>query len=93
MFKTNEYFDGNVKSVAFTTTDYPATVGVMAKGEYEFGTSTIEIMTVISGTMNILLLGETAWREFKPFDTFRVEKGQKFKLKIPADAAYLCIYK
>ena len=93
MLKTNEYFDGNVKSVAFTTTDYPATVGVMAKGEYEFGTSTIEIMTVISGTMTILLPGETFWREFKPFDTFRVEKGQKFKLKIPADAAYLCIYK
>jgi hypothetical protein len=50
-------------------------------------------MTVISGTMTILLPGETFWREFKPFDTFRVEKGQKFKLKIPADAAYLCIYK
>jgi uncharacterized protein YaiE (UPF0345 family) len=93
MFNTNEYFEGKVKSIAFSTSDYPATVGVMAKGDYEFGTSTIEIMTVISGTMNVLLPGETSWKEFKPFDTFRIEKDQKFKLRIPADAGYLCIYK
>jgi uncharacterized protein YaiE (UPF0345 family) len=92
MFKTNEYFDGNVKSIAFSTSEYPATVGVMAKGEYEFATSTVEIMTVISGTMVILLPDEDDWKEFNPFDSFRVEKDKKFKLKIPADAAYLCIY-
>ncbi|MEN9461547.1 MAG: hypothetical protein RIS84_1567, partial [Pseudomonadota bacterium] len=32
MFKTNEYFDGKVKSIAFQTAEYPATVGVMAVG-------------------------------------------------------------
>jgi uncharacterized protein YaiE (UPF0345 family) len=42
MFKTNEYFEGNVKSLSFQGADGPATIGVMAKGEYEFGTSTIE---------------------------------------------------
>jgi uncharacterized protein YaiE (UPF0345 family) len=92
MFKTNEYFEGNVKSIAFSAGEYPATVGVMAKGEYEFGTSTIEIMTVISGSMTVLLPDETAWKEYKPFDTFSVEKDKKFKLKIPADTAYLCVY-
>ena len=30
MLKTNEYFDGNVKSIAFQTDTLPATVGVMA---------------------------------------------------------------
>lgn len=40
MFKTNEYFDGNVKSIAFTAANGHATMGVMAPGEYEFGTST-----------------------------------------------------
>lgn len=39
MFKVNEYFDGNVASIAFATPEGPATVGVMAVGEYEFGTS------------------------------------------------------
>jgi uncharacterized protein YaiE (UPF0345 family) len=93
MFKTNEYFDGNVKSIAFATSECPATVGVMAKGEYEFSTSTLEIMTVVSGTMIILLPGETEWKEFHPFDSFTVEKEKKFRLKIPADAAYLCLYR
>ncbi|MBU1138379.1 MAG: pyrimidine/purine nucleoside phosphorylase, partial [Proteobacteria bacterium] len=32
MFKTNEYFDGNVKSISFTCAEGPATVGVMAVG-------------------------------------------------------------
>lgn len=45
MFKTNDYFDGKVKSIAFETAEGPATIGVMAAGEYEFGTSTIEYMT------------------------------------------------
>jgi len=49
MFKTNEYFDGKVKSIAFETGQGSATIGVMAAGEYEFGTATKEIMSVTSG--------------------------------------------
>ena len=49
MFKTNEYFDGKVMSIGLESAEGRATIGVMAKGEYEFGTSTIEIMTVTSG--------------------------------------------
>ncbi len=92
MFKTNEYFDGNVKSIAFSTTDGPATMGVMAPGEYEFGTSTVEHMTVISGVMLVQLPDDQDWKEFKPFDMFVVPKDKKFRLRIAADAAYLCLY-
>jgi uncharacterized protein YaiE (UPF0345 family) len=42
MFKVNDYFDGKVKSLAFESEEGPATIGVMAAGEYEFGTSTKE---------------------------------------------------
>jgi uncharacterized protein YaiE (UPF0345 family) len=92
MFKTNEYFDGKVKSIAFTTPGGPATMGVMAPGEYEFGTTTVELMTVISGTMTVLLPGETEWKEFKPFEMFTVPKDTRFKLRIGSDAAYVCQY-
>jgi uncharacterized protein YaiE (UPF0345 family) len=92
MFKTNEYFDGNVKSIAFSSTEGPVTMGVMAPGEYEFGTSTVEHMTVISGTMVVLLPGETEWKEYKPFTMFVVPKDTKFRLRITSDAAYLCQY-
>jgi purine/pyrimidine-nucleoside phosphorylase len=93
MFRTNEYFDGKVKSLAFETAGGPATVGAMAAGEYEFGTSTVEYMTVISGSMTVKLPGETEWKTYKPFETFIVPKGVKFNLKISSDSAYLCEYK
>jgi purine/pyrimidine-nucleoside phosphorylase len=93
MFKTNEYFDGKVKSIAFSTPEAPATVGVMAPGAYEFGTSSIEYMTVISGSLNVLLPGQTEWHDYKPFETFIVPKDAKFKLEVKSDTAYLCLYK
>lgn len=93
MFKTNEYFNGNVKSIAFETVDGPATVGVMAKGEYVFGTSTVEHMTVTSGKMNVKLPGETQWKEYKEFETFIVPKGVKFDVKVENDTSYRCLYK
>ena len=45
MFKNNEYFDGKVKSIAFQGQDKPATVGVMAAGEYLFNTAEKEKST------------------------------------------------
>jgi purine/pyrimidine-nucleoside phosphorylase len=93
MFKTNQYFDGNVMSMAFENEEGRATVGIMSPGEYEFGTSTIEYMTVISGGMTVLLPGNSEWKTFKPYDTFVVEKDSKFKLIIESDCAYKCIYK
>ena len=45
MFKVNEYFDGTVKSIAFGTAEGPATIGVMAPGEYEFGTASVKSCT------------------------------------------------
>jgi len=93
MIKCNEYFDGNVKSLALANSEGSATIGVMDKGDYEFGTSTIEYMTVVSGEMSVLLPGETAWQSFKPFQTFVVPKDAKFKLHLEEAAAYRCIYK
>ena len=44
MFNVNEYFEGNVKSIAFDTAVGNSTLGVMAPGEYEFATSKHETM-------------------------------------------------
>lgn len=93
MFKTNEYFDGKVKSIAFETTEGPATIGAMKAGEYEFGTSTIEHMTVTSGIMEVQLPGESNWKTYRPFETFVVEKDVSFKVKVEGDTSYLCLYK
>lgn len=93
MFKVNEYYDGKVKSLAFENEEGTVTVGVMAPGEYEFGTTTVEYMTVVSGEMLVMQPGETNWKSYKPFETFIVEKDVKFKVKLNEQTAYKCIYK
>ncbi len=93
MFKTNEYFDGKVMSMAFETSEGRATIGVMAKGDYEFGTSTIEHMTVTSGKMNVMLPDSNDWKEYKEFETFIVDKDKKFKVKVSEDTSYRCLYR
>ncbi len=93
MFRTNEYFDGNVKSIAFSTAECPATLGVMAAGEYSFGTSSTEYMTVLSGKLEVKLPGETAWKMFGAFEKFIVPSGITFQVKTEEDTAYLCLYK
>lgn len=93
MFKTNEYFDGKVKSIAFQTAEYPATVGVMAVGDYEFGTSCEEVMSIISGKLVVKLPGSDDWQTFVAGNSFIVAANQKFKLQVPEETAYLCLYR
>lgn len=92
MFKVNQYFDGKVMSIAFAGTELPSTVGVMAAGEYEFGTSQHEVMTVISGKLTVLLPGQTDWQTFSNGQQFSIAANQKFQLKVSQDTAYLCTY-
>ena len=92
MLKVNEYFGGTVKSVALENAEGVATVGVMESGEYEFGTSSIELMTVTSGVLDVLLPGETNWKTFVKDETFRVEKDVRFKVKANGQVAYYCLY-
>jgi purine/pyrimidine-nucleoside phosphorylase len=92
MFKVNEYFDGKVKSIAFQTATLPATVGVMAPGEYEFGTNIRETMKVISGALTVKLPGSDAWQVFAAGSEFVVAANVKFQLQVTEDTAYLCLY-
>jgi len=92
MFKTNEYFDGKVVSIAFQTETLPATVGVMAIGEYEFGTSQPEVMTVTSGSLTVLLPGAKEWETYYAGHSFKVDANQSFKVKTDVETAYLCLY-
>jgi len=93
MLKVNEYFEGNVKSISLTTDEGPATVGVMAKGRYEFGTSQKEIMIVTTGVLKVKLPDQEEWQTFRPYDRFEVEANRKCQLDVPADASYICYYK
>lgn len=92
MFKVNEYFDGSVKSIGFTMAQGNATVGVMAPGEYEFGTSQAEIMHVVAGALTVKLPGSDSWVTYESGSQFNVAANSKFQLKVAVDTAYLCEY-
>lgn len=93
MFKVNEYFDGTVKSIAFDMDAGPATIGVMAAGNYEFGTSQLEIMHVITGSLDVKLPGSEKYETYSTGTQFTVPANSKFQLKVATDTAYLCEYR
>ena len=92
MLNVNEYFDGKVKSIGFESETLPSSVGVMAPGDYEFGTSQFETMTVISGALSVKLPGSDTWKTFNVGDQFTVNAGEKFQLQVAVASAYLCTY-
>ena len=92
MFKVNEYFDGRVTSIAFKTEALPATIGVMAVGDYEFDTKAKEYMTVVSGRLSVILPNHTQWRTFKTNDVFELPANSKFQVRAEVETAYLCLY-
>ena len=92
MFNINQYFDGKVASIAFQTETLPATVGVMAQGEFEFGTSQKETITVVSGGLSVKLPGSSDWQTFNAGENFIVEANEKFQLQVAVETAYLCTY-
>lgn len=93
MFKVNEYFDGKVKSIALENAEGPSTIGVMAPGEYEFATSTVEYMTVMTGRLTVQLPGDDSWKHHNAGDTFVIEKDSNFRVKVEEPTAYKCLYK
>lgn len=92
MFNVNSYFDGKVKSIGIQGEVLPATVGVMAPGEYEFGTQQKEAMSIISGSLSVKLPGTDKWQIFSAGSTFNVAANVSFSVKVTADVAYLCCY-
>ncbi|MDT8451459.1 MAG: pyrimidine/purine nucleoside phosphorylase [Gammaproteobacteria bacterium] len=92
MLTVNEYFDGHIKSIAFTGETLPATVGVMAPGEYVFNTAEREKMTVISGVLTVKLPGEATFTIYKTGEIFIVDANSAFDVKVENETAYLCLY-
>jgi len=92
MTSINEYFDGNVKSIAFETETLPATVGVMVPGEYVFDTRDKEKVTVISGALSIQLTGEDTYQTYNEGQSFNVPANSSFNVKVTTDTSYLCLY-
>lgn len=92
MLNVNEYFDGKVKSIGFENSEGKVTAGVMAAGDYEFGTSQKELMKVVSGELLVKLPGNAEFVAFPAGTEFNVDANQSFQLQVKEPTAYLCFY-
>jgi uncharacterized protein YaiE (UPF0345 family) len=88
----NRYFEDRVQSLGFADADGDATVGVIEPGEYAFGTTRKESMTVVAGVLWVRIPGKP-WRSAGPGEGFEVPPGVTFEVKTETAVAYLCRYR
>lgn len=93
MITVSEYFEGKVKSLGYQSSEGKSTIGVIERGEYEFGTSMHETMLIIDGELEAKLPGSNHWELFKEGQTFEIDANQSFKVRTSAQTSYLCRYK
>jgi hypothetical protein len=89
MLKHNVYFDGKVQSVGFERHGRKATAGVIAPGEYHFGTDAPERMTIVSGELEAKT-ANGGWRSFPAGTAFEVPGKSGFDVRAAEPVAYLC---
>jgi uncharacterized protein YaiE (UPF0345 family) len=92
MLTVNSYFDNNVKSIAFQGEKLPTTVGVISPGSYTFDTSKNEVLTIISGSLNVQLPETEKWITYAAGESFNVATKKQFHVTTTVDTAYLCTY-
>ena len=88
--KHNTYFDGQVQSVGYERNGRKATVGVIAPGEYHFGTDAPERMTVVSGELSVRRDGAGAFTTYPAGSAFEVAGKSGFDVRATDPSAYLC---
>jgi purine/pyrimidine-nucleoside phosphorylase len=88
--KHNTYFDGQVQSVGFERNGRRATVGVIAPGEFHFGTEAPERMTVISGELAVRRNGADTWVAYPAGTAFEIPGKSGFDVRAADPTAYLC---
>ncbi|MBC8212865.1 MAG: pyrimidine/purine nucleoside phosphorylase [Gammaproteobacteria bacterium] len=91
--QANIYFDGKVSSRTVLFADgTKKTLGLMAPGEYEFGTEQKEIMQIMAGELQVLLPGNSEWQPISGGESFEVPAASRFKLKVSTLTDYCCSY-
>jgi purine/pyrimidine-nucleoside phosphorylase len=90
MLKHNSYFDGNVQSIGFERHGRRMTAGVIAPGEYHFGTDAPERMTVTSGELHARFAPGGEWRAYPAGTAFEIAGKSGFDVRAAEPSAYLC---
>jgi len=91
--KANVFFNGGVTSRTIVFPDgSKKTLGIMQPGEYEFTTSSAEIMEILAGDLDVLLPGTREWRQIREGQSFDVPANSKFTMRVKTLADYCCSF-
>ncbi len=91
--KANLYFDGKVSSRTILFPDGSRkTLGLMAEGDYTFGTEAAELMEILAGQVEVKLAGESQWCSYKEGESFHVPANSSFDIQVKGFADYCCSY-
>lgn len=91
--EANMFFGGGVTSRTLRFPDgSKKTLGIMQPGEYEFTTSTGELMEILSGDLDVQLPGCADWRTFEGGEAFEVGSGVRFGLRVRTVTDYCCSF-
>lgn len=89
----NVYFAGKVTSRTVKFSDGSTkTLGVMLPGDYEFNTGKPELMEIQSGSLDLLLAGETETRPVRGGEEFHVPGNSSFKMTVHEVTDYICSF-
>ena len=92
MPEINQYFDGQVVSIAYQGEHLATTVGVMQSGRYTFNTTQHETMSIIDGEVRVKFAQHTEFSRFSSGSQFQVEADSQFDIEVLRPSAYLCTY-
>lgn len=91
--KANIYFDGKVSSRTVLFADGTRkTLGLMAEGDYTFGTEAAELMEILAGKVEVKLADSDEWQSYGAGDSFNVPANSSFDIKVIGMADYCCSY-
>lgn len=93
MIEEKHYFNGKVRSLGSEIKGQRFCVGVMEPGDYTFGTSSVQVMEVIYGEMEVGL-PDGSIKTYGRGEIFKVDAEKDYQITIETmPAAYLCLYK
>jgi hypothetical protein len=92
MFKLRKYHDDRVQSLTYEGEDVNFSVGIIYKGEYDFGSIKKEITTVSYGEISVWTEKTKEWQTYKEGEKFVIEAHTNFKFKCTKVSSYICFY-
>ena len=92
--KANVFFDGKcVSHSVFFPDGTRKTVGVIMPGsQLTFNVGTPELMEISSGTCEVKIAGETAFKTYVAGTSFRVAANSSFEIHAKDEVNYVCSF-